>query len=152
MASSLILIKRGHTLVAEDRHVVDLLARIKEGQTVKAVVTVPRNLRHHRLLFAMLNTVLKAQTEPVVFPTTKMLLDALKIGTGHVREVRDLDGNIHFVPDSIDFASLDQVAFSEWFDHAVNVILERVIPHMPKATLEQEIYNMLGERGPDDMR
>lgn len=152
MATNLVLTKRGHALVADETHSMELMQRIKEGQQVRAVVTVPRNLKHHRLLFALLNTVIKAQNEPVLYPTTEALLDAIKIGTGHVREVRDFNGSTHFVPASIDFGSLGQVQFSEWFDHAVNLILQRVLPHIPKKSLEQEIYNMLGERGPDDFR
>lgn len=148
MATNVILTKRGRTLVAEEALSIETLCRIKEGQTVRAVITVPRNLKHHRLLFALLNTVLKGQADPPLYPTTKALLNAIKMGTGHIEEVRDLHGRTHFMPASIDFASLDEVAFSEWFDHAVNLILQRVLPNCVRGDLEQQIYDMLHEPGP----
>lgn len=150
MASNLILTKRGNSLVAEDVATLEIMQRIEEGKRVRAVVTVPRNLKHHNLLFALLNTVWKAQPEPRRFPTQYSLLDALKMATGHVREVMDLQGKIHYVPASIDFASMDQVKFSEWFDAAITVILERVLLNVGREALETEIYHMLGERGPND--
>lgn len=148
MATNLILTKRGNALIADDSLSIEHIAKIKEGQRVRCVVTVPRNIGHHRLLFAMLNLVMSNQPEPKLFPTTDGLLDALKMATGHVREVRDLKGNTHFVPKSIDFATLDDIQFREWFDQAVTVILERILPHMPRGTLEQELYTMMGQGGP----
>ncbi len=157
MAVTLFLTKRPDAFIATDHAMIEAMNGIKNGETVKAVITVPRNLQHHKLLFALLNLVWKSQPEPQMFPTVESLLDTLKMATGHVKEVRTVtqthDGkfswSVILVPDSISFAAMDQVSFREWFDSAVRIILERVLPNCNKADLEQQVYDMLREPGPD---
>ena len=163
MATNLILTKRGRTLVAEDRVAIDLIERIKEGQQVRAVVTVPRNLKHHRLFFAMLRLVLDAQMEPHTFANENELLETIKIAVGHIEPFYRSVATRNAVTGvlewtlvkewkgaSIDFASMDQVEFRTFFDRAVAVILERILPGCKGKELETEIFHMLGERGPND--
>lgn len=149
---AIIMIKRKGLLAAEDSYSHEMLARIPDGTPVKVKVTVPRNIKHHRKFFALLNLVFDSQPEPKMFATVDGLLDALKIATGHVREFRDLHGNMHIVPSSISIGAMDQLKFEEFYNQAVNVILERVLPHCPRADIEQQIFNMLGEPGPDILR
>lgn len=145
------MFKSGHGLLAADQNAVDALNKIPMGAHLTVKVSVPRNIRQHRLLFALLNTVFEAQIEPRMFPTVEKLLDAIKIATGHTREVKDLHGNVHIVPDSIGFGRLDQMAFQQWFDAAIKVILERILPGVNKKDLETQIYTMLKEPTPEDM-
>ncbi len=163
MAHTLILTRRGRTLVAEDGQAIEDMASIKEGQRVKAVVTMPRNLRHHRLFFAMLHIILEAQPEPRTFGTEKELLETIKVAVGHIEPfyksvaVRNPEtGKMEWTlirewkGAPIDFASMDQSEFRNFFDRAVSVILERILPNCPREGLEDEIYKCLGERGPSD--
>lgn len=158
-----LLAKRGKSLVAEDRHALDVLDAIKDGQNVKVSITVPRNLRHHRLFFALLRTVLDAQTEPRLFNSEKELLETLKVACGHVEPyyksvaARNQDtGKMEWTlvkewrGASIDFSAMDQQAFRVFFDRAVSVVLERILPNCPREGLEDQIYHCLGERGPGD--
>jgi hypothetical protein len=143
--------KAGNHLIAQDELSMEALGKIPEGKQVKCAVTVPRSLAQHRMLFALLHTVHRAQIEPIAFPTVESLLDALKIATGHVREVKDLLGNIHYVPKSIDFSSMPSDEFRQWLDQAINVILEKILPWIAKTDLEDECYSILGEVGPSQM-
>lgn len=149
---SLIMRKNGHYLYADYPLVQEALATVHNDQEVRVQITTPRSLKHHKLLFGLLNIVQKAQPEPVMFPTVESLLDALKLATGHVKEVRDLKGHVMYVPASIDFASLPQHEFAEWFNQAVRIILERVLPNTKSETLENEIYRALGEIAPSDLQ
>lgn len=127
------------------------IRQIPERTIVKIQVSVPRNIRHHRMFFALINLVFDAQREPRLFPTHEALLDALKIAIGHVREVRGIRGEIYIVPDSISFGRMDNIAFREFFDAAVRVIIEKILPGVDKRDLEQRIYDILKEPGPQQM-
>lgn len=151
-ANTVILTKFSNQLLAQDGYAQEVLARVENGIAVKAQMTVPRNIRHLRLFFALVNTVFSAQPEPKLYPTRDHLIDAIKIATGHVHWVKDFKGAEWPIPDSIGFARMDQVKFSEWFDNAVNIILQNILPHCKKEGLENQIYNMLGECGPDALR
>lgn len=74
------------------------------------------------------------------------------MGMGYFTEFLDFEGNTRYAPDSINFATLDQIEFSEWFDAAINVVVTRVLPGCRSETLENEIYHALGESAPSDMR
>jgi hypothetical protein len=148
----LTMYRTGMGLMPADQASIEAVNRIPTGAHLTVKLSVPRNIRQHRLLFAMLNTVFEAQREPRAFPTVEKLLDAIKMATGHTREVRDLRGNTHMVPDSIAFGRLDQIAFQQWFDAAIKVVLENILPRVEKKELIEQIYTMLREPTPDDMR
>lgn len=146
----LTMFKSGEALMAADQDAVNALKAIPQGAHLTVKVSVPRNIRQHRLLFALLHIVFEAQPEPRRFPTIESLLDAIKLATGHVREVRDLHGRTHIVPDSIGFGRMDQVAFQQWFDAAKNVILDKILPGVQKSDLERQVMDLLRMHGPEE--
>jgi hypothetical protein len=151
MPTQLLMEKFEDSLHPTDQASVEAIRLIPEQSIVKIQVSIPRNVRHHRMFFALINIVWQAQREPRAFPTRESLLDALKIATGHVREVVDLQRRTHIVPDSIAFGRMDQIQFKEFFDSAINVILERILPGVGKKELEQQVYDVLHEPGPNSM-
>lgn len=124
--------KRGKALIAVDQEGIDVLSAIREERDVTIEVKQPRNPRHHRLLFA----VLKFITEHTdAFQSTDEALLGLKIACGLVDPYIDAEtGKTFFIPRSIAFASMDQIAFSDFFDRAVYVITTRWMP--PGTTAE----------------
>lgn len=149
MPTQMLMEKLEDALHLTDQASIEAMRQIPEKSIVKIQLSIPRNVRHHRMFFALINIVWQAQREPRMFPTRESLLDAIKIATGHVREVRDLQGRAHIVPDSISFGRMDNIQFREWFDAAVRVILERILPGVEKKDLEQQICDLLREPGPD---
>jgi hypothetical protein len=143
MSIKIILRKKGNYLVAVDALSIENLSKIKEGNDVVASISIPRSIQHIRLFFHILNIVYKSQPEPALFSTDEDLLDVIKIAVGHCREVKDLKGNTHFVPKSIDFSSMDQSEFSQFFDKAMDLIITQILPNCPKKTLENEVYEAL---------
>ena len=148
--TSMMYVKRGNALIAEDALTQEYLSGIPNETHVYSETKVPRSAAHHRLFFALLHVIFKAQMEPKQFSTEPKLLNAIKLATGHVEPVMDLQGNTHFVPASIDWATIDETEFKQFFDNAVQVILERIIPNCPRKGLEDEVMHMLGQRGPSD--
>ncbi len=88
-----------------------------------------RNLGHHRKFFALLDVVFQTQSK---FATKDGLLDALKIALGHHMTWR-VEGREILRPKSISFAAMDQTAFESFYDGAVALILERLLPNTDRA-------------------
>lgn len=138
-----------NTLAASDAVGSEDISKIPLGEEVFVKITRPRNPRHHRLAFALLNVVFDAQDR---YATLDGMLDAIKVAVGHCDERTTLDGKLFIVPRSISFSAMDQTAFKQFYDKMLKVVLENILPHTHKEDLEQQIYNILGERGPNDVR
>lgn len=149
MPTQMLMEKLEDALHPTDQASIDAMRSIPERAIVKIQVSVPRNVRHHRMFFALINLVFEAQREPRMFATREALLDAIKIALGHVREVRGIRGETYIVPDSISFGRMDNIAFREFFDAAVRLILEKILPGVGKRDIEQRIYDILKEPGPE---
>ena len=79
----------------------------------------PRNLDHHRKLFALLG--LAVDNWPVDV-TTDSLLGLIKIKTGHTTPIKSADGTIYHIPKSSNFESMGQTEFDPFYEKAVQLI------------------------------
>lgn len=150
MATEILMEKLEGGLHPVDDDGIKAMRAVEENKIVKIKLSIPRNVAYHRFLFALLKVVYDAQREPKVFATTEKLLDALKIGTGYVREVRDFQGNTHVVPDSIAFGRMDEIQFREWMEQVKDLILRWVLPRVEKADFNRQISEMLRITGPEE--
>lgn len=135
-------------LIAYDSVSIDLIDTLKEGAVVTARLTQARNIQHHRLWFALLQTVYSAQT---LFTTLDEMHDAIKVATGYCEERKLIDGTTYWHPKSISFAKMDQTEFRAFFDRAVDIIITKILPNASQADLEARIYEILGEPGPQSL-
>lgn len=121
-------------LVPDCRDAEDWLAKTKLHQGVMIDPRRPRNIQHHRKLFALLNIAVEnwPYDDPI---TTDGLLGVLKISAGHFEAVQTKDG-ITKIPKSIAFESMSQDEFEPFYKHAV-LIISRVLG-VDIETLEQE--------------
>jgi hypothetical protein len=145
----LLMHKMGNVLILDDATDIDEFEAIHEGAHVKVMITQPRNIKHHRMWFGLLKATLDAQD---YFRTLDELHDAVKLAIGHSEERRTIDGQTYYHPKSIAFARMDQIAFRAFFDRAVELIIDRILPHTSQADLEERIYTILGEPRPSDLR
>jgi len=113
----------------------EMVAAVK-GKRVMASFHAPRNIRHHRLLFALLRRVSESGAWQGDEDT---LLDWLKIGTHLVRTVVGPDGKVYYVPQSIAFESMSQDRFRAWFDRAIWLICTRLLGREDWEWLRDEI-------------
>lgn len=112
-------IRRGNTLVPADYNAEDWLHEIPEGKEILIDWRTPRHPKNHRHMFAILN--LAAEQLPD-YPDTDSLLDALKIAVGHTRAVMKADGEMIFLPKSINFAAMGEEAFKRFKNRALWVL------------------------------
>jgi hypothetical protein len=129
-------------LSASDDEAVACLRRIKVGQVVRADVVVPRNLRHHRKFFALLNLVWAATDQ---WESVEDLLIELKVRLGVVRDVvlRE-SGEIVKVVGSISFGSMDQAEFDAFFEKSLR-LLAHMAGGIESDVLRREVLNNLAE-------
>ena len=106
------------------------------GATVEVRVHQRRSTQHHRLYWAVLSRVSENCEQ---FPKAELLHDALKRHLGYVKRVQTITGEVCFIPDSTAFAAMDQSEFNAFFDRAMQVIAEFVIPGVDPIALVKEV-------------
>src|SRR5690606_1094517 len=116
------------------------LKRFKRGAIFEAEVTMKRNGKHHRLGMLMLRMVFDNQSRIGDFES---FLIEVKILTGCVDIHIAQGGAVYYIPRSINFQAMDELAFSKWKDQAMTAVFEHFIPGMPKAEQDRVINNLL---------
>ena len=129
--------RRGDALVPASRAALDELQRLRDGANLLADVRQPRNVKHHRMFWALCTYVANAlnagpgETEW----TQELVADRLKIATGRA-EVLALPAGLraHYgaevavKPASISFAAMDQAEFAAFANAAVRYLLAEFGP------------------------
>jgi hypothetical protein len=146
MASDLrsrVFVKRKGALVPGDARALAAFNKMKEEASYLVNLNRPRNISHHRKLFALLDLV---QDNTEKWPTVETLLDDLKIATGLFEtRINVVTGIPYVVAKSISFASMTQDEFEQWFDRAVDLMCKQVLD-MSRDDLLAEIGDILAGR------
>jgi hypothetical protein len=145
----LIMRKSVGCLVPADALGMDVLAPVADNAMLTVRATYPRNPGHHRKFFLLLNEVFHSQDQ---FATLESLLDAIKVALGYCDQFTGMRGETITVPKSISFASMGQDAFQTFYDRAVKLICEKVLPGTKSSDLENRVFQILGEPTPADLR
>lgn len=140
---SRVFVKKNGGLFPGDAEAGAAFAKMKDGAGYLVSLHRPRNLSHHKKLFALLNLV---QDNTDRWPTVETLLDDLKISTGLFEtRVNAVTGIPYVVAKSISFASMPQDEFEQWFGRAVDLICKQVLD-MDREYLLAEIGDVLAGR------
>ena len=143
MATEVYLKRRMGALYPTNRGDEEALMSLPEGVTVKAVITQPRNVKHHRMFMALLNAVYPHQE---AYGTFESFHAAIKVALNYGETVVLPDGRVIIVPGSISFAKMDQTTFNQFFDKAVDLILNKVLRGVEKPELMQQVNEILEGR------
>ena len=139
--------KHGTSLVPVDDEGLAAVRKLPEGRDVVIDVKRARNPRHHRLYWALINFISMHSPRFEGVSLDKIHV-ALKLATGFVDTFIDVEtGHACYVPKSIAYESLDQTAFSAFFDDACTVIAQRWMPAgvTPKDVRDELIRMVDGE-------
>lgn len=122
----------------------EALDELSQDVTYRATFTRAqgRSLRHHRLLFALIEIARENYDGEL---TKDAVLDVLKLRTGHVRLTQLATGEVIMAPASINFASMDQDAFNKWFPRAVDVLCRDLCPGLAHDLAMREIERRSGQ-------
>ncbi len=93
------------------------LSKLPFNKPLKAEIKAPRNGKHHRLYWELVNRIADA-----VGAEPDTVSDTLKIATNHCTIVKSKTYGVLRLPKSISFAALDQQAFSDFFERCLVVV------------------------------
>jgi hypothetical protein len=111
------------------------LDRYSFGSDLEVRIMQRRSLPQHRLYWAMLARVVENTDQ---WPSAEHLHEAIKYHLGYTQPLRTVDGRTVWRPDSTAFASMDAAEFRVFFDRAVEVISEVVLPGVDPIALVSE--------------
>lgn len=112
-------VRRGNALLPADFMAEEWLRELPEGKEVLLDWRKARHPANHRHFMAILHLACEHLPDQ---PDTESLLDALKIACGHTRPVMKADGEMIFLPKSINFASMGEEEFKRFKNRALWVL------------------------------
>lgn len=135
------VVRRGKVLVPADDIAAEEMARLPENKATLVTARVPRNPRHHRLAWALAQ---KLSEMVDGLHDREDAMTYLKIKARHVDYLTDpKTGAVYLLPKSINFASLDQTAFSRLWDRMTWVVCNEIVPGLDEDALQREILDMV---------
>lgn len=110
------------------------LETMKPGTWLRMEWSRPRNGKHHRKMFALLQLVAENSE---VYDTPQKALAAVKLAAGYFDAMPDpRTGEIIPVLHSVSYDAMDQDAFEQFYSAALDGVLQVVLPTMPRETAE----------------
>lgn len=91
------------------------------GDLVELKGRKPRNLKHHKMFFDLLEWVCENVDG---FDTEDQVLHVIKVRMGYCDFVPDGKGNLLAVPRSISFSCMDEAEFSNFHRRAIDAVLK----------------------------
>jgi len=120
------------------------------GSVVKAMVTVPRNLKFHKKLFALLNLGYENWEPPKqewkgiqAVKSFEVYREQVIILAGYRTVTHNLDGSVKVAARSISFAKMDEITFNKLYTAVFSVIWRKVLSNR-KGWSEDEMRRVLG--------
>lgn len=121
----------------------EALRKLGYGEIVFVEVKRPRNVKHHRMYWALL-TLVHENMDGDRYPTVEDLHAAVKIAAGLRTRIELPNGEVGFVPGSIAFHKMDQTAFSTFYDRVCDLIAKHFMPGVTSAELKREVSGLIG--------
>ena len=121
----------------------DALRKIGNGEVVSIEVKRPRNVRHHRMFWALM-TIVHENMDEARYPTVEDLVSAIKIAAGLRTRIVLPSGDVGFIPGSIAFHKMSQDEFSAFYDRVCDLICKHFLPGVESAALREEVSIMVG--------
>jgi len=115
------------------------------GECIKAKFVKSRSVKHHQKFFALLQVTIDNMPEsmPDQYHNMDLLLDEIKFQVGHFEIFQTLGGKPYYRTKSISFGKMDQVAFNEFYNQAIDVILKHFLKDITAEQLDKEVMGFL---------
>lgn len=127
-------------LKPETSYDAEVLGRYANGAVVEVVLHEPQSEQQARLLWRVLSIV----ADNSDYANAEALMTALKVRLRHVDSVSLIGGGLHLIPRSL--KDFDKAGLSRFFDQAMTVIADEVIPGLDVDRLVKEGRIVLGRR------
>jgi len=121
----------------------EALRKISLGELVQVEIKRPRNLKMHKLFWALMSLVWQ-NVDSERYPTVEDLVAAVEIYAGIRTRIELPNGTQGFIPGSIAFHKMDQVEFAAFFERVIDLVCTHFIPGLPPGDLRDELEQMVG--------
>jgi len=126
-----------NTLKASHGSDYEKLKKLKAGEEYQCEIKKPRNIKFHRMFFALVNMVFENQDN---YLSVEDLRHDLTIEAGFYEEITNMfTGEVYRRPKSISFAKMDELEFSEFFTKFVNIV--SVLVGVDNETIHENIQS-----------
>ena len=117
--------------------------KIEPGETVAADIKDVRNVLHHRKYFKLLSKTLYLMPETIQkrLPTVDALLVEIKLHLGYYDLQVTPKGTQIYVPRSINFYTMGQHKFEEFYSDSFDCILKHYLKDLTKEQFDKELSN-----------
>jgi hypothetical protein len=122
-------------LKGADERTEEAIKRYGLGEIIRIKMYSGRNIRHHRLFFALLQLVFKNQEK---YLSLEGLRFAVTIQAGYVEEIKLSGDKVTLKPKSINFTSMNQNEFAEFYAAALAAV-PVLLPDFEGVDLESEL-------------
>lgn len=139
--TTLIMRRKGNTLVPVSPYDEETLGEVAQDKDLTVKITRNRSWRQNRLYHALVQKV--AENHPH-YRSSKPLEMWLKIRMGYVDDVLLHDGQVMPILSSTSFASMGQDEFQKFFNEALTILVEEVLPGVDRDDLIKEVEAMTG--------
>lgn len=123
----------------------EVLHKIAHGELVEIEVKRRRNMKHHRMFWA-LATIVHNNLDSERYPTVEDFVAALKIAAGLRTRIELPNGDVGFIPGSIAFHKMDQSGFDAFYNRVCDLIAKHFLPGVTSEELKAEVETMIGVR------
>ena len=135
--------KHLNSLRAVDEAGEEAMRRIGHGELVMVEMKRPRNVRHHRMFWALM-TLVWEQMDNERYPTVEDFVAAVKIAAGLRTRIELPNGDVGFIPGSIAFHRFDQAEFDAFYERVCHLISRHFLPGVESGDLRREVSIMIG--------
>lgn len=141
--------KINHSLVPADDEAANFVFNLSDGETYKADVVKPRNLKFHRKFFALLNYAFDHFDIDVEYKGQKIeknfdrFREDIQILAGYGEPTYTINGDVRFKSKSISFGSMPESEFEDLYSAVINVILRKILTGYTRADLDSVVENVL---------
>ena len=131
----------GSYLVPADNQAYKLVKSIVYGDIVLLETKKARNPQHHRKMWALISRVHENLPDDwqEIYPTPEKLMLAIKFDLGLCTITKLASGHEIYEAGSISFANMDQGSFNEFYEKAIRLVCDRLLPGIDDAALRAEI-------------
>jgi len=126
--------------VPEDERALEILEGLNDGDKVLMWVHKARYPEHHKLAWAVFQKIADATGQ-----TAENIALWLKLETGRFDYVQLVDGRVIENPHSLKFESMSQAEFQLFWNDALEIVKDKVLPGVDEAVFN-DLRNMISGR------
>jgi len=122
------LIKQDNQLKPYYQSDMEEFGKLKNNVVYMTEFKQPRNIKHHKLAFALAKCVIANLPETSAWQGKEpyALIKAIELQLGYVETIIKLSGEVLLIPESISFENWDQERFAEFYNKAILILANMI--------------------------